>query len=123
MQLTPYAGVVPFSSDWIVTLATIYCESSLRFPYSISWKGWGVGVVGGWIQRLGDDTGGLDKLTNGARGNSVGLGPDITWTAKVGRTPLSAELRRINEFEAHNRPKGNAVLLSFSATFEEARAP
>jgi hypothetical protein len=32
--------------------------------------------------------------------------------------PVSAALRRVNEFEAHNRPKGNAVLLSLSATFE-----
>jgi hypothetical protein len=42
---------------------------------------------------------------------------------KVGKTPVSAGLRWINEFEAHNRPKGNAVLLSLSATFECARAP
>jgi hypothetical protein len=81
-------------------------------------NGWGVGVVGGWIQQLGDDTGGLAELTNGARGNSVGLGPVITWAGKVGKTPVSAGLRWVNEFEARNRPKGNAVLLSLSATFE-----
>jgi hypothetical protein len=41
-------------------------------------NGWGVGVVGGWVQQIGNDTGGLATLTNGANGNSVGLGPIVT---------------------------------------------
>jgi hypothetical protein len=31
---------------------------------------------------------------------------------------VSAALRWVNEVEAHNRPKGNVVQLSLSATFE-----
>ncbi|SAL61840.1 protein involved in meta-pathway of phenol degradation [Caballeronia terrestris] len=80
--------------------------------------GWGVGIVGGWIQQLGDDTGGLADRLGGASGNSVGLGPIVTWAGKVGKTPVSAAFRWVNEVEAHKRPRGNAVQLSVSATFE-----
>jgi hypothetical protein len=70
------------------------------------------------VPQIGNDTGGLANLTNGANGNSVGLGPLLTWGGKVGKTPVSAALRWVNEVEAHNRPRGNAVQLSPSATFE-----
>jgi hypothetical protein len=81
-------------------------------------NGWGVGVIGGWVQQIGNDTGGVANLTNGANGNSVGLGPLVTWGGKVGKTAISAALRWVNEVEAHNRPKGIAVEPSLSATFE-----
>jgi hypothetical protein len=40
--------------------------------------GWGVGVVGGWIQQLGDDTGGLADVTGGSSGHALGIGPMAT---------------------------------------------
>jgi hypothetical protein len=80
--------------------------------------GWGLGVVGGYIQQLGDDTGGLAQITGGARGHSVGIGPMATWAGKLWNTPVSASLRWVNEFAVANRPKGNAVELSVSATFK-----
>lgn len=81
-------------------------------------SGWGVGVIGGWIQQIGDGIGGLADKIGGANGYSVGMGPMVTWSGKFGGTPVSAGLRWVNEFAALNRPKGNAVLLSLSATFE-----
>jgi hypothetical protein len=80
--------------------------------------GWGVGVIGGWIQQLGDDSGGLAQLTGGASGHSLGIGPMLTWSGKLSNTPVSASLRWVNEFEVRNRPKGNAVELSVSASFQ-----
>jgi hypothetical protein len=80
--------------------------------------GWGVGVVGGWIQQLGDDSGGLADVTGGASGHAVGIGPIATWSGKLSSTPVSASLRWVNEFAVRNRPKGNAVELSISATFQ-----
>jgi hypothetical protein len=80
--------------------------------------GWGVGVVGGWIQQLGDDTGGIADVLGGTSGHSLGIGPMVTWSGKVGKTPVSATFRWVNEFEASRRPKGNSVQLSVSATFE-----
>jgi hypothetical protein len=81
-------------------------------------NGWGVGVVGGYIQQLGHDSGGLAELTGGNQGHSVGIGPMLTWAGKVQKTPVSASLRWVNEFNVSNRPKGNAVELSVSATFQ-----
>ncbi|MFM0303046.1 transporter [Paraburkholderia sediminicola] len=80
--------------------------------------GWGVGVVGGYIQQLGHDSGGLADVTGGNQGHSVGIGPMVTWSGKVQKTPVSASLRWVNEFNVSNRPKGNAVELSVSATFQ-----
>ncbi|MDE1179003.1 transporter [Paraburkholderia sp.] len=81
-------------------------------------NGWGVGVVGGYIQQISEDSGGIADVTGGAKGHSVGIGPMVTWSGKISKTPVSAALRWVNEFEASRRPKGNAVQLSISATFE-----
>ncbi|TCK97399.1 hypothetical protein B0G74_4108 [Paraburkholderia sp. BL9I2N2] len=81
-------------------------------------SGWGVGVVGGYIQQIGHDSGGIADVVGGSQGHSVGLGPMITWSGKVQKTPISAALRWVNEFNTSNRPKGNAVQLSVNATFQ-----
>jgi hypothetical protein len=81
-------------------------------------NGWGVGVVGGWIQQIGDDSGGLADVLGGANGHSLGIGPMLTWSGKISQTPVSATLRWVNEFDTSKRPKGNAVQLSISATFQ-----
>ncbi|SOE63485.1 Uncharacterized conserved protein [Burkholderia sp. OK233] len=81
-------------------------------------SGWGVGLVGGYIQQIGHDSGGIADITGGNQGHSVGIGPMVTWSGKVQKTPVSASLRWVNEFNVSNRPKGNAVELSVSATFK-----
>ncbi|WP_109481938.1 transporter [Paraburkholderia sp. C35] len=81
-------------------------------------SGWSAGIVGGWIQQLGNDTGPTADLLDGAKGYSVGAGPMVGWAGKIGTTPVSANLRWVNEFASHARPGGNAVQLSLSATFE-----
>lgn len=80
-------------------------------------NGWSVGVVGGWIQQLGGDTGTIANALGGAQGYSLGIGPMITWSGKADNTPISASLRWVNEFAARNRPSGNAVQLSVTAMF------
>jgi hypothetical protein len=80
--------------------------------------GWGAGIIGGYIQQIGRDTGGIADLTGGTQGHSVGIGPMVSWAGKVEKTPVSATLRWVNEFNVSNRPKGNAVELSVNATFQ-----
>ncbi|MCP3726629.1 transporter [Paraburkholderia sp. CNPSo 3272] len=80
--------------------------------------GWGVGIIGGYIQQVGNDTGGIAQLTGGAQGHAVGIGPMVTWTGKIDKTPVAATLRWVNEFNVSNRPKGNAVQLTVNATFQ-----
>jgi hypothetical protein len=81
-------------------------------------SGWGVGVVGGWIQQLGSDSGGIADLVGSAGGHAIGIGPMVTWSGKLYNTPVSATFRWVNEFEASKRPSGNGVQLSVSASFE-----
>jgi hypothetical protein len=80
--------------------------------------GWGAGIVGGYIQQVGNDTGGIAQLTGGTQGHSVGIGPMVTWNGKIAKTPVGATLRWVNEFNVSNRPKGNAVELTVNATFK-----
>jgi hypothetical protein len=75
-------------------------------------------VVGGYIQQIGHDSGGIADVVGGAQGHSVGVGPMVTWNGKVSKTPVGATLRWVNEFNVSNRPKGNAVELSVNATFQ-----
>lgn len=81
-------------------------------------NGWGVGLVSGYIQQIGHDSGGIADVVGGSQGHSVGIGPMVTWSGKVQKTPVSASLRWVNEFNVSNRPKGNAVALSVNATFQ-----
>ncbi|WP_321816829.1 MULTISPECIES: transporter [unclassified Paraburkholderia] len=80
--------------------------------------GWGAGIIGGYIQQVGNDTGGIIQLTGGSQGHSVGIGPTLTWNGKIDKTLVGAALRWVNEFSASNRPKGNAVELTINATFQ-----
>jgi hypothetical protein len=65
--------------------ATQYHNAPLSVLDALALKrfknGWGVGVIGGWIQQLGDDTGGLADQANGARGSSFGMGPAVARAA------------------------------------------
>jgi hypothetical protein len=79
-------------------------------------SGWGLGIVGGYIQQLGSDSGGLANVVGGDQGHAVGVGPLVTWSGKLDKVPVSASLRWVNEFNAVNRPKGNAVQLTFAVT-------
>ena len=69
------------------------------------------------VQQI-NDSGGIADATGGNQGHSVGIGPMVTWSGKVQKTPVSAALRWVNEFNTSNRPKGNAVQLSVNATFQ-----
>jgi hypothetical protein len=81
-------------------------------------EGWGVGVVGGYIQQLGHDSGGLADVLGGAQGHSLGIGPMLTWNGKISKTPVGATLRWVDEYNVSSRPKGNAVELAVNATFQ-----
>ncbi len=79
--------------------------------------GTNLGVVGGVIYQLGDDKGPTADRLNGFQGQSVGLGPIITWSGKFGNLPGSLSARWVTDVEAKNRPKGNSLGLSLSLLF------
>ncbi len=81
-------------------------------------NGFGIGLVGGWIQQLESDSGALADRLDGNRGYSLGLGPTLTWNHAIDKErSISASLRWVNEIDASKRPKGNAYLLNVAATF------
>jgi hypothetical protein len=112
MQIAPYAGIVPPTSDWIVSLNTIYYEGSVSASKT--------------LPIAGKVTAGLDYTISYTLINAVktwgitagGWNFATSFGGKIDKTPVGATLRWVNEFNVSNRPKGNAVQLTVNATFQ-----
>jgi hypothetical protein len=76
-------------------------------------SGWGFGAAGGWIEQLEDDTGPTADRLGGFRGQSLAIGPIVTY--KTGKVEFSA--RWLYEFDVENRLEGNPVMLTGTMTF------
>ena len=77
--------------------------------------GLGLGAVFGWIEQTTDDKGPLADRLNGFQGQSLGVGPLITYDKKLSKTAaVSASLRGIYEFDTKNRPEGEAYQLAIN---------
>ena len=81
-------------------------------------NGFGVGVVVGWVQQLGDDTGPTADKLNGFVGYDVSVGPYISYTTKLGdKAPLEFGLRWVPTVASKNRLSGDAVMGTASLIF------
>jgi hypothetical protein len=78
--------------------------------------GAGIGVIGGWIEQLSDDSGPTADRFHGFSGRAFGVGPIITYTTKVGKSLLDLNARFIPEFGNEKRVEGN--LFQFAATLK-----
>ncbi|MGJ7562240.1 SphA family protein [Variovorax sp. GB1R11] len=78
---------------------------------------WHLGVVGGWIQQLQKDSGPTADRLNGFKGYSVGFGPILTWSGKIGNQPAAFTARWVADIDTKNRPKGNGVALNLTLPF------
>ena len=78
---------------------------------------WHLGVVGGWIQQIQDDRGPTADRLNGFKGYSVGLGPIVTWSGKIGNQPAAFSARWVADIATKNRPKGNGIAVSLTLPF------
>ena len=78
---------------------------------------WHLGVVGGWIEQIEDDTGPTADKLNGFKGRAIGLGPIVTWSGKIGNQPAAFSARWVYDVEAKNRPKGNGVSVNLTLPF------
>lgn len=84
-----------------------------RFP-----NGWGVGLVGGWIEQISDDDGGLlTERLDGFKGHSLGLGPMVSYSHKSQAGEVDVSLRWVPEFDVKKRFEGDGVLLSVGLNF------
>jgi hypothetical protein len=81
-------------------------------------NGWGLGLVGGILDQVSDDTGTpLADQLNGFRGHSYGLGPSISYTHAFSKTSnLSFAFRYIYNFDVSKQMKGDPILFTMSYT-------
>lgn len=77
---------------------------------------WEFGVSGNVVQQLGADSGSGARL-GPFKAESVGVGPGISYTAKVGSTPTTFAARWERDVDAHNTFGGDVVLASATFVF------
>jgi len=80
-------------------------------------KNWSMGLVGYWYEQLTGDSGGAPFLGD-FKGRVFGLGPELSYQAKIGGLPIGLDLRWYHEFGAENRVAGDGVFLTFSVPLE-----
>ena len=82
------------------------------------WKsGFGVGVIGAWIEEINDDSGPTADKIGGFRGRAFGVGPIITYSTELGKDPLNFNARWVHEFDNHSRVEGDLFGFSASLSF------
>ena len=80
-------------------------------------NGFGIGFVGSWIQQVTDDEGTLADRLNGFVGRSFGIGPIVTYSAKLGKSQLDFSARWIHDFDVSNRVEGDGFNFTGSLKF------
>jgi len=92
--------------------------SDFEFTVIKRWKnGFGFGGIGSLIQQLSDDSGSTADKLNGFVGQAFGVGPIVTYSTKIGKSPLDFNVRFVHEFENRRRPEGNLFQLSGNLKF------
>ncbi|WP_321797986.1 transporter [Caballeronia sp. J97] len=76
-------------------------------------NGFGMGVVMGTVQQLGNDTGPTADRLDGFVGHDFSIGPIITYETRLGgKTPLSASLRWVPSVASTNRLKSTKTFMA-----------
>ena len=79
-------------------------------------SGFGIGVIGSWLEQVTDDEGTTADSLNGFVGRAFGVGPIVTYSTTIGKSHLDFSARYIHEFENRKRIEGD--LLQFSASLK-----
>lgn len=78
-------------------------------------NGWAVGLVAGWLHQIDDDTGPTADRLGGFKGQSMGLGPSISYTHHFSKTSnVSLAFRYLAAFDVEKELDGNPLLLTIS---------
>jgi len=78
-------------------------------------NGFGIGVIGSWIQQITDDESALTP--NGFVGRAFGIGPIVTYSTKIHKSHLDFSARWIHDFDVSNRVAGNGFNFTASLKF------
>lgn len=80
-------------------------------------NGFGVGVVGSWIEQLSDDEGKTADALHGFSGRAFGVGPMLTYSTKMEGHSIDLHARWIHEFENEKLLEGDLFMLGGSVKF------
>lgn len=80
-------------------------------------SGFGLGIVGSYIDQFSDDDGPKADALDGFSGRALGIGPILTYSTKVGDHMLDFNARWIHEFEVKRRMDGDAFSLAATLKF------
>lgn len=120
------ASNIEFTAQWALEIyteneATDYQNgvlSDLEFTAIKRFgNGFGIGIVGSWMEQVSDDDGPTADALDGFSGRAFGLGPIITYATKFGESDFSLNARWIHEFENKNLLEGDLGMLSMTLKF------
>jgi hypothetical protein len=78
-------------------------------------NGFGIGFIESWIQQVTDDE---SRFTPGGFvGRSFGIGPIVTYSAKLGKSHLDFNARWIHDFDVKNAVEGDGFNFTASLKF------
>lgn len=80
-------------------------------------NGWGVGGIGGWIEQIEDDEGGIADRLNGFKGRAFALGPTVNYTRHWEGGQVEFAARWLQEFDVKNRIEGDPLMVTAMITF------
>ncbi|WP_052572983.1 transporter [Haloferula sp. BvORR071] len=80
-------------------------------------NGFGIGLVGSWMDQLNDDSGPTADRLNGFSGRAFGVGPIIAYSTKLGESDFSVNARWVHEFDNENLLEGDVGMLNLSLKF------
>lgn len=77
-----------------------------------------IGAIGGVLYQFEDDDGAFADTHDGFRGQSVAIGPLVSYKAKLGEsTEIDFTFKWAHELDVKNRMKGDAVVFQLSGKF------
>ncbi len=96
-----------------------HLESSVEKKFS---KAWSAGVQGYYFRQISGDSGTGAKL-GPFKGEVYGIGGTIAYNFIAVKTPVTARLHVLTEFDATNRLEGTSVLLSIATPLKLVLPP
>jgi hypothetical protein len=77
---------------------------------------WEVGVAGNIVQQISAD-GGTGAVLGPLKAESIGLGPSVSYSTKIGETPLSLSAKWEHDIDSHATIGGDVVDVSATVAF------
>ncbi len=114
-----FNGAVGFNFNFENTATNYLSGNEVHFEWAIGpevCQGLVIGVVGyDWRQLTGDS--GAGALLGPFEGSVDAIGPGLSYTTAINKTPLIINVRHYEEFNAERRIEGNATIASATIRF------